>query len=203
MPDSLDNFGFRDLRLERSDSLKPRERILKTAVALFNERGVHTIGIDKIIAESGVSKRTFYNYFASKSDLIAAYLDFGHWHRFSGLREYILPCNGDAKAELVAIFDFLEHWFSEEDFRGCAFARGLNDFSDQESKNLREKVMLHFDAWATFIRNRLTTFLPADRVERVLPQFLALITGATVVAHASGNAGIAQLNKSIAIQLLA
>lgn len=57
----MTNFAssFKDLRFEDIASLKPRDRILKTAIVLFNERGVHTVGIDRIIAESGVSKRTF------------------------------------------------------------------------------------------------------------------------------------------------
>ena len=193
---------FKDLRFEEIASLKPRDRILKTAIVLFNERGVHTIGIDRIIAESGVSKRTFYNYFPSKVDLIAAYLDFWHWLRFKNLNKYATRAGGDPKAELLAIFDFLEYWFSEQDFRGCAFARGLNDFNDDASKTLRAKVGLHFDEWANFIKPRLSQLVEPDRVEVLLPQFLSLITGTTVVAHASGNTNIAQLNKQIAIALL-
>ncbi|WP_223458890.1 MULTISPECIES: TetR/AcrR family transcriptional regulator [unclassified Pseudomonas] len=194
--------GFKDLRFEETASLKPRDRILKTAIILFNERGVHTIGIDRIIAESGVSKRTFYNYFPSKADLIAAYLDFWHWLRFTNLNKYATRAGGDPKAELLAIFDFLEYWFSEQDFRGCAFARGLNDFNDDASKILRAKVGLHFDEWENFIKTRLSQLVEPDKAEVVLPQFLSLITGTTVVAHASGNIKIAQLNKQIAEALL-
>ena len=40
----------------------PRERILATAIRLFNEVGVHTTGIDRIIEESGVAKKTFYHH---------------------------------------------------------------------------------------------------------------------------------------------
>ncbi|WP_019579828.1 TetR/AcrR family transcriptional regulator [Pseudomonas mandelii] len=199
---TIDASGFKDLRLEEMASLKPRDRILKTAITLFNEGGVHTIGIDRIIADSGVSKRTFYNYFPSKSDLVAAYLDFSHWLRFTNLSRYTAQAGGDARAELLAVFDFLEYWFSEQDFRGCAFARGLNDFSDEASKSLRTKVSLHFDEWASFIGARLSRIVEPDRVEIILPQFLSLITGTTVVAHASGDTRIAQLNKRVAELLL-
>ncbi|WP_432783412.1 TetR/AcrR family transcriptional regulator [Pseudomonas corrugata] len=193
---------FKDLRFEQIASLKPRDRILKTAIVLFNERGVHTVGIDRIIAESGVSKRTFYNYFPSKADLIAAYLDFWHWLRFTNLNKYAARVSGNPKAELLAIFDFLEYWFSEQDFRGCAFARGLNDFNDDASTTLRAKVSMHFEEWATFINARLSQLVNSDRAEVILPQLLSLITGTTVVAHASGNTKIAQLNKQIAEILL-
>lgn len=200
----MTNFAssFKDLRFEDIASLKPRDRILKTAIILFNERGVHTVGIDRIIAESGVSKRTFYNYFPSKADLIAAYLDFWHWLRFTNLNKYAARVSGDPKAELLAIFDFLEYWFSEQDFRGCAFARGLNDFNDDASKILRAKVSVHFDEWANFIMARLSLLVEPEKADIILPQFLSLITGTTVVAHASGNVKIAQLNKQIAEILL-
>ncbi|WP_426386272.1 TetR/AcrR family transcriptional regulator [Pseudomonas brassicacearum] len=200
----MTNFAssFKDLRFEDIASLKPRDRILKTAIILFNERGVHTVGIDRIIAESGVSKRTFYNYFPSKADLVAAYLDFWHWLRFTSLNKFVAQIDGNPEAELLAIFDFLEYWFSEQDFRGCIFARGLNDFNDDSSQTLRTKVGLHFDEWAHFIKARLSQLVEPDRVAILLPQFLSLITGTTVVAHASGNTNIAQLNKQIAIVLL-
>ena len=52
-----------------------RARILDTATRLFYARGLRAIGVDTIIAESGVAKATFYKHFPAKDDLIAAYLD--------------------------------------------------------------------------------------------------------------------------------
>ena len=52
-----------------------RARILDTATRLFYARGLRAVGVDTIIAESGVAKATFYKYFPAKDDLIAAYLD--------------------------------------------------------------------------------------------------------------------------------
>ena len=52
-----------------------RERILDTAFTLFYSRGIRGVGVDLIIAESGVAKATFYKHFPSKDDLVVAYLD--------------------------------------------------------------------------------------------------------------------------------
>ena len=52
-----------------------RERILETAFALFYARGIRAVGVDLIIAESGVAKATFYKHFPAKDDLVVAYLD--------------------------------------------------------------------------------------------------------------------------------
>jgi len=52
-----------------------RERILDTAFRLFYAHGVRGVGVDTIIAASGVAKATFYRHFPSKDDLAVAYLD--------------------------------------------------------------------------------------------------------------------------------
>jgi AcrR family transcriptional regulator len=50
-----------------------RERILEAAACLFYQDGIHAVGVDTIIAESGVAKMTLYCHFPSKDDLIVAY----------------------------------------------------------------------------------------------------------------------------------
>lgn len=51
-----------------------RERILDTAQKLFREHGINNTGMDLLCAEAQVSKRTAYQHFGSKDDLIAEYL---------------------------------------------------------------------------------------------------------------------------------
>ncbi|MDP3242518.1 MAG: helix-turn-helix domain-containing protein, partial [Reyranella sp.] len=51
-----------------------QERILETADRLFYGQGIRAVGVDTIAAEIGISKRTLYNHFPSKDDLIVAYL---------------------------------------------------------------------------------------------------------------------------------
>ncbi|HYT48639.1 MAG TPA: helix-turn-helix domain-containing protein, partial [Burkholderiales bacterium] len=50
------------------------ERILAAADKLFYRQGIRAVGVDAVAAEAGVSKRTLYNHYPSKDDLIAAYL---------------------------------------------------------------------------------------------------------------------------------
>jgi AcrR family transcriptional regulator len=194
--------GFRDLRVEQLDMLKPRERILKTAIALFNEYGVHTIGVDRIIAESGVSKRSFYDYYPSKSDLIAAYLDFWEGFRFANLEKHLTGVKGGAVAEILAIFDAVDDWICQDDFRGCTFTRGLSDFNTEDSKSLREKVDQHFGKFSDFIKARLAELAPPKKAKILLLQLMSLIVGAMIVAHATGEKNVAQVNKKIAKDML-
>lgn len=196
------NLNLKDLRNEDTASLKPRDRILKTANRLFNEYGVYTVDIDRIISESEVSKRTFYKYFPSKGELISSYLESKDWLRFADLENHLLKGDQDPKQEILTVFDFLGDWFSEPDFNGCAFARGLSDFNNEETKPLRDQVLGHFKSWSEFVRIRLDKIVDPERAKVLLPSLLSLITGSVIVAQGTGDPNIAKYNKKAAELLL-
>jgi AcrR family transcriptional regulator len=52
-----------------------RTQLLDVAMALFAEKGYHGTSISNIIAEAGVARGTFYNYFHSKRDLLEELLE--------------------------------------------------------------------------------------------------------------------------------
>src|ERR1700712_4327962 len=92
----------------------PRERILHTAHDLFYRDGIRATGIDRVIAESGVAKVTFYRQFASKDDLILAFLDYRH-ERWMAWFVDALARHGGTPAALVPT---LREWLSSAEFRG-------------------------------------------------------------------------------------
>lgn len=195
--------AFRDLRFEDLETLKPRERILKTAITLFNRYGVNTIGIDQIIEESNVSKRTFYNYYPSKNDLILSYLEFWDEFRFDNLAKHLASLKvHDPQTEILTVFDALKDWIGQNDFHGCTFTRGLSDFTSEDTSLLLDKVNLHFKKAADFIGERLAQMVKPAKAKALLLELLSLIVGAMVVAHATGDKSIATLNKAIARSLL-
>ena len=52
-----------------------RRRLLDTATRLFYAEGIHAVGINRIIAEAGVAKATFYNHVRSREDSVLAYVE--------------------------------------------------------------------------------------------------------------------------------
>ena len=54
------------------------ERLLNAAAVLFYNDGIAATGIDAIVRKAGVAKKSLYNNFASKSDLVAQYLQVRH-----------------------------------------------------------------------------------------------------------------------------
>jgi AcrR family transcriptional regulator len=99
----------------------PRERILLTAHDLFYREGIRATGIDRVIAESGVAKVTFYRHFPSKNDLICEFLEYRHLQWMAWFTDALARHGGDADALCPA----LAEWFADAGFRGCAFINSV------------------------------------------------------------------------------
>lgn len=181
---------------------KPRDRIISTAVRLFNCVGVHGTGIDRIIEESGIAKKTFYNHFPSKNDLIAEYFHKREEIWFGVLKKYSSDIRKKPIDRFLGIFDGLQEWFSQPDFYGCAFIRGLSDFAeDRSDPDINKLIEKHFAETLKYLEVLLKEIRPKD-YRAFLPQMMSLIAGATVVAQATGDAKIASVNRKTAETLL-
>lgn len=104
-----------------------RERILITAHGLFYQHGIRATGIDRIIAESGVAKATFYRHFPSKSDLIRAFLEYRHQRWLTWFKDTLDRHGGD----IYALVPTLADWFEDETFRGCAFINTVGELAGE------------------------------------------------------------------------
>jgi AcrR family transcriptional regulator len=106
-----------------STALPARERILLTAHDLFYRDGIRATGIDRVIAESGVTKVTFYRHFPSKNDLIREFLEFRHRRWMEWLADALQRHGNNPGALMPA----LGEWFNDENFRGCAFINSVGE----------------------------------------------------------------------------
>lgn len=190
--------AFADLRSANPETLSVRNKILRTAIFLFNEQGVHTVGIDRIIAESGVAKMSFYKHFPSKDDLISSFLEYRDRVQFERLHRHTVERTDDPREQLLGIFDSLEEWFREKDFRGCAFTRGLFEFGDDPKSRHYQQIEKHFGKWSGFIGERLSKLMTPRKAELALPQILSVIVGSIVMASAGVDPSIAKVNKKLA-----
>src|SRR5690242_16852935 len=98
-----------------------RDRLLAAAAACFYDSGVNGTGIDTITAAAGVAKMSLYNNFASKDDLVLAYLEARH-EEWLGLYRRRLATAGDARERVSAVFDaYIDHaeLAYRHGFRGC------------------------------------------------------------------------------------
>jgi AcrR family transcriptional regulator len=99
-----------------------RARIVDTAYELFARRGVRDVGVNELISRAGVAKATFYRHFASKDELVLAFLEQRDrvWTAdlvVAGARRR----GGTPTEQLLAIFDVFGDWFRRDDFEACSF----------------------------------------------------------------------------------
>lgn len=106
-----------------------RERILEAAACLFYRDGIHAVGVDTIIADSGVAKMTLYRHFPSKDDLIAAYLERSN-QRFWDWLEREMAGARDPRAKLLRAFRALGRQATSPSCRGCGFQGAAAEFPD-------------------------------------------------------------------------
>ena len=107
------------------NALPARERILLTAHDLFYRDGIRATGVDRLIAESGVAKLTFYRHFASKDDLVRAFLDYRHERWMAWFVDALGRNGATPGGGLQPLLAAMEEWFTGPDFRGCAFINAV------------------------------------------------------------------------------
>ena len=106
-----------------------REKLVFTALNLFYEHGFHAVGLDRVLAQVGVTKTTFYNHFESKDDLaVAAVRLRDKWEMDAFARLVKDKAGYDPKAMLLAMFDVLDDWFNHPDYHGCLFITAVSEF---------------------------------------------------------------------------
>lgn len=106
-----------------------RERILFTALDLFHAHGFHAVGLDRILADVGVTKTTFYNHFESRDALICEAIGLRDTWDQAAFERRVKERAGYAPRDmLLAMFDVLDEWFTHEDFHGCIFLHACAEF---------------------------------------------------------------------------
>jgi AcrR family transcriptional regulator len=110
-----------------------RTRILDAAYELFSRRGIRAVGIDAVIAHSEVARMTLYRHFASKEELVLAYLERREerWTK-QWLQAEVEHRATDASQRLLAIFDVFDEWFRLPDFEGCSFIKVMLESADPD-----------------------------------------------------------------------
>ena len=194
--------GFVDLDGHALGTLAPKDRILKTASDLFYRFSIHSVGIDRIIAESGVAKMTFYRHFPSKANLVAAYLRHKNAVWLDMLARSTDRPGLSPTERILAIFDALGGSFKSPSFRGCPFMKGMAEFGpDANSPDIQATISAHFQGLRNFVESLIAPLALSDP-ERTVIQILSLIQGSIVMAQAATCPAVAEANREGARLLL-
>jgi len=110
-----------------------RERLVTAAYDLFARNGVQAVGVDAIIERSGVARQTLYRHFASKQDLVLAFLERREALWTEGwLAAEVRRRERDPARRLLVIFDVFDGWFRSPEFEGCSFINVLLEYPETD-----------------------------------------------------------------------
>ncbi len=156
-----------------------RQRLLDTASGIFYRDGIHSVGVDRVILEAGVTRATFYRHFPGKEDLVLAYLQ----AEDGALREQFAAASReglDGEALLEAIIQTIADDVSRNHTRGCPFINASAEYPDAQSP-VRLTVASHRAWFRGQLRDALRAAGRDDAEERagalVLLRDAALVGG--------------------------
>jgi AcrR family transcriptional regulator len=165
---------------ESSEAPDVRQRILDTASALFYERGVRAVGVDLVVADSGVAKTSLYRHFRTKDDLIVAFLEREDVEFWAQWDEVAARHAGDPAGEIEAHMRWIGKRLARANYRGCPQINVAAEFAEADHP-AREVARRHMQA----MRKRLAELarrLGAARPSELAAQLGVLVNGAFVSA---------------------
>ncbi|MEV4479107.1 TetR/AcrR family transcriptional regulator [Micromonospora coxensis] len=180
------------------DQATAEERLLAAADTLFYERGVQAVGMDAIRQASGVSLKRAYQLFPSKEQLVEAVLRRRDRAVLAGLEAYT-SARATPTARILAVFDYLDDWFRQPDFRGCAFINSYAELGGV-SAGVAGLVRGHKRA---FTAHLAVLVAAAGQPPALADQLAVLANGAMVTAAITGSPEPARQAADVARRLLA
>ena len=151
-----------------------RLRLLTTATRIFYAEGIHSVGVDRIIAEAKVTRATFYRHFPGKEDLVLAYL---------GAVDLAIRGQVDtaitgvpAAQALRAVAESIAQDIQSAGFRGCAFLNAVAEYPDPDHP-VHRAVLAHRQ-WFLGTINTLMVSVQKTMAEPAAQHFVMLRDGA-------------------------
>lgn len=186
--------------------MERREQLVSVAFDLFYRYGVHAVGINRVLAESGVAKKTLYNHFPGKEDLVAATVDYRDRQFFAWMEGHVQGAPAGKEA-LHAMFRALDEWFHGRDnqfypFHGCYFINVSAEFGDPEHP-IHQQCARHKKAILGLIKSHVSQLLSDEEEVIKMSDAIAMLKeGAIVQAHVLGDLQAAAKAWAIAEELL-
>lgn len=181
-----------------------RSRLLDAASRLFYEEGMTATGIDTITAAAGVAKQSLYNNFASKDDLMLAYIEARH-EEWLGLYRERLVAATTPRERVLAVFDaYIDHARFEyaRGFRGCGLLNAAAELPAGAAG--RDAVRRHKEQVEGLVREPLGELagLDAARADRVAEHLSFLLEGSMCRAGLEGGTTRLEHARTLAVDLL-
>lgn len=187
-------------------TIDKEQQLIQTAFKLFYHNGINATGINRILAESGIAKKTLYHYFSGKEALILATIQYRDQIFYTWLKAQMesVPAGIDA---LYALFTALDAWFNNRveeiaDFQGCYFINVAAEFSDRNDP-IHQKCAEHKQKIQLLIVHHVGIYCAGNAKAELIAEAIGLLKeGAIVQASVLGDLSSANKAKRVLSQLL-
>jgi AcrR family transcriptional regulator len=180
-----------------------RERLIATAIELFYRNGFGAVGVDRVIAEAGVTKTTFYKHFEGKDDLmVAAVKRRDEWESAAWGRAIHKIAGDDPVKQLLAIFDVMDVWFNDPEFLGCMFLNTAAEFPNPNDPVHQAAVAYKRRARDHWRDVAVKAGAEPAAAEAFADAFTVLIEGMLVLRQTHGRNDAARVVRPAAEQLI-
>lgn len=156
-----------------------RDRILEAADHLFYDHGIHAVGVDRIITEAGVTRVTFYRHFASKDELVGAYLS----QRSGRLRRRVAEAREAHASDPRRLLNFLAVSLMRDSesstYRGCEFVNAAAEITCDDHPVQRQGIDQR--KWLVDVAAEALEALGHPEPYRLARKLMMLRTGASMV----------------------
>ncbi len=157
-----------------------KEKILKTAAALFYSKGYVNTGVEEIITLCEIKKPTLYYYFKSKTDLGLAYLDYKETE-FLGVLKRLGEKTKTADKFFSAWTVLVKRAAREQNFHGCPFSSFAAQLRLEDRPVFEEKLHSIKKNWLDTVRSVLENKLPEKKKAAHLKDMQSAASEAMVV----------------------
>ena len=181
-----------------------KERLLQATAILFYNDGIAATGIDAIVKKAGVAKKSLYNNFDSKADLVAAYLEQRHQEWLELYQRRLKHAHTPTDRVLAIFLAYADHaeFAYEKGFRGCGLLNAAAELDAQHPG--RATVRRHKEEIQDLLRQHLKACFPEqpDRVDELSWHLSFLLEGAMARAGLETQSRCVHTVQHIAKQLL-
>ena len=177
-----------------------RERILTVATELVNQHGVRAVGMQQVVNETRLGKNLLYREFASKDDLVVAWLHQMRAVWWESTAKVFERYPDDPARQLLGIVEMVRDDVSAQGYFGCVYHNTSAEFRDPQHPGHQESVQ-----HAREIRQQLCDLAKAagvDNPRELADQLLLIIDGIYASGSVLGPTGPARMGVQIAAQLI-
>ncbi len=165
----------------RRKSARTRQQIIDAAYTLFYQSGFMRTGVDAVADAAGITKRTLYQHFGSKDELIGVVLEHQRKMALKRIRQWADAVTGAPDQMVNTLFEKLSLWAAEPQWQGSGFTRAAVEFADLPGHPARKAARLQKEEVEIVLKEKFSA-QNLKNAGQLVKELLVLIEGCQSLA---------------------